>query len=333
MINNLLTIHIDELEKSGILTCDLLIKLGTNNKCVTVLRAGEYVIQSFIEKYRIKGIQNFYFDSNEYQASNNEKNEWKKMWSDIKDAQDLEEPKLIETINGILTKYNEIFFQHENNYTHLNFISETHKAFLGLSHNSISNHIEKNSTLFRRSMVLASHAMPLIISLGYYDLNFIKDSYNAILLLAFHLSNNDFTITFRNSLTLESIQKGLGLEYLNKISPLEVNKFTKFIVENEDMFQSDYKFEFLQIKDLTYFFQKSLKSEDLSIGHDTSDWITAVFWLNKIIPYDDELFKIRNANLFMAKLLSSEATVNVISNFNFKKIINNYRSFWKVPRF
>ena len=78
---------------------------------------------------------------------------------------------------------------------------------------------EKNYLLFKRSILVASLSLPLVVSFGYSDIKFLKDIYNITLLLSYHLANDNFTVTIKNALSLESMEKGLGIKYLTLKSP------------------------------------------------------------------------------------------------------------------
>lgn len=317
------TITLDELEKIGLVTADVFTILNQTKKEIILLRAGEYILPEFIDKYRAKGITSFYQRSN-FDLLENDL--WKKLWSQILIGESLDEYELYKIRKEYIKQLKLVFFDGEIKASLLSYTSITHQQFVGLSLEFMSQYAEKNYLLFKRSILVASLSLPLVISLGYNDPSFLKDLYNITLLLSYHLAQDKFTITIKNALTLESMEQGLGLKYLKLKSPKEVDCLSQ-LVDVTQSSEVSYIYQNEQIKDLLYFYQASFKSEStnsLSIEYDMPDWVSAVLLIDKIISYEDFNFQPNDATGYLKKILEKHLDVR------FKKIRNVLESFWGV---
>lgn len=326
------TISLDELEKIGLVTTDIYSILGQSKKEVTLLRAGEYVLPSFIDKYRVKGIKSFYvkhiFDPKENEF-------WKNLWGNISKCQEshgIHEFEIYKVRKEFIKNCKQVFFDGTTSSSLLSYTSATHQHFIGLSSDFMSQYAEKNYLLFKRSMLVASLSLPIIISFGYSEQSLLKDIYNISLLLSYHLANEKFTITVKNALSLENMERGLGIKYLQLKSPAEINHISK-MDEVEQVSNIAYSYHHEQIKDLIYLYQLIIdKNNETSIflERDLPDWASAVVFMDKLIPYDDLDFKLNDACKFLKEKIEKKFDERFTNSYGFKKLKNVLTSFWEV---
>lgn len=323
------TISLDELEKIGLVTGDVYSILSKTKKEITLLRAGEYVLPAFIDKFRIKGFSSFYLRAT-FEESENEL--WKKHWNEVSNNEDKGEFEIYQKRKEFISHVKSIFFDGEIKSSLLSYMSITHQKFVGLSPDFMYQYAEKNYLLFKRSMLVASLSLPLVISMGYYETNFIKDIYNTILLLSYHLSNKKFTVTMKNALSLESMEHGLGIKYLETKSPNEVKSFGS-VDEAKQISEVVYQYHHEHIKDLLYYYQTSIGmnlSEALSIDHDMPDWVSSVLLIDKLVEYEDFNFQSGDASCYLKTKLNKHWDERFKTSFGFKKIKNVLLDFWGV---
>lgn len=327
--SKLQTISLDELEKIGMTTADVFGVLQNSKREVIFLRAGEYVLPSFIDKFRAKGIKSFYLKPH---MDSQELDLWKAAWEQIKKMQNLSEFEIFEARKEFVSQFKSLYFDGKIATSLLSLMSVTHKEFAGLNSDFMFQYAEKNYILFKRSILVASLSLPLIISYGYVEWQFLKDVYNSILLLSYHLSDEKFTVTMKNALTLESMGKGLALEYLKIKSPGEViNLMNK--EELEQICTTFYEAKNEHVKDLyTIFYETYKKKEDdgILIESETPDWISVILFVEKIIPYEDYQFFPGDGKMYLKNRIEKTLTGDFIKSFSFKKIRNLLKDFWKV---
>lgn len=323
------TISLDELEKVGIVTFDVLHFLNQSKKEIILLKAGEYVLPKFIDKYRAKGIHSFLIKP-VFEIHENEN--WRKLWESFLSTQNKDEYDVFQQRKLFINAVKEVFFDAKTDNSLLSYMSVTHNQFVGLSNDFIHQYAQDNYLLLKRSILVASIALPLVISLGYADVNFLKDLYNTTLLLSCHLLDGKFTVTVKNALTLEAMEHGLGFKYLVLKSPNELSKLSDFN-KVENMSQVAYEFQNIQIKDLIYFYQSSMSkdlSETLSIENDLPDWVSAVLLIDKLIPYEEINFNPNDASGYLKKIIDKKFDERFIKSYGFKKLRCVFENFWQV---
>lgn len=324
-----LTISLDELEKIGMTTADIFGVLQNSKKEVIFLRAGEYVLPSFIDKFRAKGVKSFYLKQH---MDPKEVDLWKAAWDQVKKMESLSEFERFEARKVFTQQFKSLYFDGKVPTSLLSLMSVTHAEFSALNNEFMYQYAEKNYILFKRSILVASLSLPIIISFGYVDWQFLKDVYNSTLLLSYHLSDEKFTVTMKNALTLESMGKGLAIEYLKLKSPSEIANLLNE-EELEQMCTAFYEVKNQHVKDLYSIFYKTFKkSEDdgIAIEQETPDWISVILFVEKIIPYEDYQFVPGDGNKFLKIRIEKTLTENFLKSFGFKKIRNLLKSFWKI---
>jgi hypothetical protein len=327
--SKLMTISLDDLEKVGLATADVCSLLGRSQKEVILLRAGEYVLPSFIDKFRAKGVKSFilknHFDPQEIDL-------WKAAWKQISSVQDAGEYDQYISRKEFISHFKSLYFDEKVSTSLLSFMSTTHHIFVALSNDFMSEYAEKNFILFKRSILVASLSLPLLLSYGYSDWQFLKDVYNTTLLLSFHLADEKFTVTMKNALTLESKEQGYGHQYLSLKSPKEVDH----LINVQDLTQIcslayDYKNE--HIKDLFYYFHSAYKKQSdqkTVVEQEMPDWASAIIFVDRLIPYEDITFKSGDASGYMKKVIKSRFSDQFIKSYGFNKIRNLLKDFWEV---
>jgi hypothetical protein len=321
------TISLDVLEKIGLVTTDIFSILGQSKKEVTLLKAGEYVLPEFIDKFRAKGITSFYVRNI---FSPEENNFWLALWKKIESCQKQNDYENYQVRNEFIKEFKEIFFDEKKEASLLSYVSTTHQYFSQVSNDFLYQYAQKNYLLFKRSMVVASLSLPLVLSFGYGDLNFLKDIYNITLLLSYHLADEKFTVTIKNALSLEGMEKGLGVKYLRLKSPQEI-EFVTNLEEISHVSDVVYSYQFEQIKDLILFYKSLIvntEHENKIFESEIPDWMSAVIFIDKIIHYDEFEFKKGDAKGYLKNTLEKKCDNRFLKSYGFRKLKNLLDQVW-----
>lgn len=202
-------VSIDELISGKISLAHLFIFVA--KKPFLLLKAGEYIEKSFIEKYKAKGIASF------YALTITDKNlidNFKTALIKIKNSKTDKEKR--ESRDELFITLSENYWEGSEKKSFLNFSIACFDSFYQLESSTIETLQSFSMTLYYRSLV--SSAISVIVSLGsdYLDYSFIKDIYNCSFILDIGLADSDCSYRVLQACEEERANPGSGILYLEK---------------------------------------------------------------------------------------------------------------------
>jgi len=321
-ISKMRIMKLEEVEHLGICCGNLSYYSPATQKSFVLLRAGEYILPSFITKYRERGFKSFYYDS---QINEDEILKWTQMWKRFQEASNEFEGHQIK--DEIMQMFRDCLIEGKHHGSLLAYVNATNAVFGGLNIDYISDYASKEYTLLKRSLIVASMAIPLVVSLGYIDFSFIKDLYNTILQLDYSFAGKKFTLNVKNALELEGQESGLGLKYLQEKSPREVISFTGTVEAAADEIKA-YTCSNSQVASLIQIYRASLSTKMHSA--EMIDWVAAVIFIDRMVSFNDFDFKPNDGAGYLGSLIKKNWNDRFLQSYGFKKIRTALVDYWEL---
>lgn len=177
-----------------------------HNKPIFMLQAGDLIEDSFIARYQNAGIDCFYI-LNFVDFTNAKKYE-----------HHFENLKLAKTESQRWSERNQIvdLFKLQYIFTKktsiLEFVLSAHQNFSKIPKEVLNEYLQVSDSLLRRSMLTASLASLIALSIGYVEFEFIQDIYHASFLRDYGLVSGQYNYIIQKACELERTKPGTGLE-------------------------------------------------------------------------------------------------------------------------
>lgn len=321
---DLTTISIDEVENLGLSPGDVVYYAALSDKYFTLLRAGEFIPQTLVEKYRSRGYSSFYIKKIVNDA---EIDFWKNLLESLKVCKNEREAHAKK--RKIVAAYKEVFFKRTRPINLLDLIITNYRVFVNNSQNKTAwdDYILKNFMQFKRSLLLASLCMPLIIAMGYLDFKFLQDVFHAILFMDGAVSGSQYNLMIQKALNMDSKKAGKGVEFLKQKAPVMLPKYLKH-VDNENFLLEFYTPTFTSVKDLIRFHHEAKNGTGFPaqlFEEEISDWMSVIILIDKIIDHEEIVFGQTNDNNFLQSAFYLCWNSGFEKSYGFRKVINLFK--------
>lgn len=182
---------------------------ANSERAFLMLRAGEFVDQTWIDKYREKGLSTFY----SYNIVNNDiVQKGMSLFTKLENAK-LEEEHFYAR-NQILAWFHDYYWLSGKNSSILDLTLTCYKCFSKLDEKIVNSFKDTSILLYNRAHQIASLSTILALVFGYMDFNFLRDIYHASFLLDYGLMENKFTYNVSKACEQECINPHTGKNFL-----------------------------------------------------------------------------------------------------------------------
>ena len=163
---------LSELKAETISRSHLFHLLPGDRKAILLLRAGDYVETSFINKYLDKGVTSLY----QLEVTTQEEIDfYKAEWSKLKSARSKNEQLMIR--DQIIAQIaNDFWSSKEKSF--LSFVISCFEEFYIFPPHILEKYQELSMTLYTRSLLMSATSGVVSLCNGFTDYHFIKDFYN-----------------------------------------------------------------------------------------------------------------------------------------------------------
>jgi hypothetical protein len=309
-------VNMEEAKSLGLCPGDLTYFAAATKKHFILLRAGEFVTEAFLEKYQAKGFQSFYL----HQVVKVDFVEQYK--NALKGLQEIRKEDLHQqSMRTILDCFISGQIQGTKPLSQLDLFVAQYSVLGGLEAEFMSHYAASGYVLFKRSLSVASMVIPFLLHMGYRELHFLKEVYNAILLMDYPLIGERYTLTMRTALQKEAQVSHSGMEFLQKSSPKEAS-ILKAHTTLEGIPPTAYDFKCMAVKDLFEFHHASLSRQSFPENIDARslpDWICAVIFFDKLVSYEDTNFTENDGTGYIKKILKNKS-IAFFQSYGFFKI-------------
>ncbi|MBL7665983.1 MAG: hypothetical protein JNM93_12680 [Bacteriovoracaceae bacterium] len=206
-------ISLDELGEKQICPGHIIFMSAKFGKPVLLLRAGDFVDSTFVEKYKAKGQKSFYI----LQVTNDEAIEkFESLWMKVKIAKFENESLLAR--KELLKYFSEAYWYNDSQSCVLDYYSACFKTFSRLSDEILVQLRETSNLLFERAIQVASLSAMVALAIGYTDFEVISDVFHVSLLLDFGLTGDKFSFHIAQACEKERAMPGEGIKYLKSVN-------------------------------------------------------------------------------------------------------------------
>jgi hypothetical protein len=214
--DELSTIALTEIRAGSISHSHFFHLLPGGRRAILLLRAGDYIEQSFITKYLEKGMMSLYQLE---VVSQEDIDEYKTFWQDIRSSKS--EKELFRGRDKVLNKIVSDFWSGEEK-SFLSYVIACFDEFYFYPDHVMDKYQSISMVLYSRALLASSLSTLTALTNSYLDYNFIKDFYNTCFIMDFSLVEYG-TFHYTISMACEAERKlpGSGLELLVKMNRSE----------------------------------------------------------------------------------------------------------------
>jgi len=325
-LNEYIILSIEDVEKIKISAGDLFYFAPISNKYIRYLKAGEYVLPSFVQKLRENGIKSVYFRpySPGLQIA-----KITDLWNKLKIANENENLSEEEVAkNKIIEEYYNSIIYGSESVSLVEYVSAYISIFCEIQLKQIDDFAEKNFVLLKRSFLLASLSIPGILALGYVDFKFLKKVFNAILLMDYKLTQTDYTIHLQHFFEHDSIKSGDGHLYLREKAANELYKIEKHLEIDTLEFDNEC------LKELREIHHESANGLGFPHGiskREVPDWIALIIVMDKLLHWEDREYQTGDGTGLLTSIVEKKWTDEFDDSWGFSKIQHLFFRHWRIP--
>lgn len=297
---SLKTIQLDDLNKFKV--CPGQVFYFTKSDFpVLLLRAGDEIDPSWIERYKKKGVENL----NLYEVADSENfADIKKLFEQLKNKDSLEND--LESIYKVKKWFAEVYYSGTQRGSLLDLIIIGKEIFLKISRGHKEKIKETSVIIYYRSCLVAAFSLFIAMSLGYYDFKVLSDIYNAAFLLDYGLINEKFNYNIFLACQKENENPGEGSRFLKGVSKNDFQLFQEHPVNGKNLVVDELKeiFNHVSICNVIkkHHEQKDGKGFPLGlVSSELTDLETLIIFSDMIIPFTKNNFDVADGQEYLKK--------------------------------
>lgn len=222
------TLELAELPVGTISTHHLL--YFTPMKPFLMLRAGDYIDQSFVDKYQGKGVVSFYAHAI---ADQKEISNYTILFKRLKGMNRIKDQRSV--VDDIMKKVARDYWDPDAFKPQLNLIIAVYNEFFNLPSDIINLYQIESMVFYGRALTSATIAVLIALANGLYDHAFLQDIYSATFLLDYSLVKDSSSLLV-DACEIERKAPGKGAEYL-KLKNAPDNILQRFLVHPQKSFE------------------------------------------------------------------------------------------------
>lgn len=317
-------ILLEQLKENSICLGHLFLKMG--EKYFLMLRAADFIDREFIEKYKKKGIEKFYYYP---VANNNLIQKYQNFWNELKNSR-LEKEK-IQLIEMIFIELGKDYWIEGNEHSFIDFIIACYNEFYNLG-NDIINLLQSTShILYTRAIQVGAHVLIAAMANGYTDFNFLKDLYNVCFVLDYGLVSTNFNWNIINACEFERNNPHLGKKAIKNIlpNPDDYELFINHPIKSfELLLQEKEKFNFPEILWAIKVHHEKNNGSGFPKGltyNVISDWESIIQYADYVVAFEERtyqngdyafVFKNSFQNLYLSAHIKILPVSKIVQNVN-----------------
>lgn len=325
---DLKSINLSEI-KINTISRSYLIYLPPNEKNAFIIsRAGDFVEQELIDKYRSRGLTSLY----ELQIANPKEIEaYKSLFIKLESLKS-EKDKQIQ-IQAIAKKFGQDYWI-ESDKSFLSFALVCFEHFYMLEPKVVEKMQQTSMTLYSRAILGAAISVMNCFIHRICDPYFIKDLYNAVFIMDYGLVESDeFSYSLSNACETERNNPGQGLIYLkeNKRSEKEISSFINHSLKSAE-YAENFRDRFFnpEVIDIIKYHHEKTDGTGFPLGISysaISDMETFFMFSDYMVPFGEHRFQKDDGRFIIKKSFAFLRGAEEIDNIPVQKIFSRWESF------
>tara|TARA_Y100000780_G_scaffold232594_1_gene268529 strand:+ start:202022 stop:203080 length:1059 start_codon:yes stop_codon:yes gene_type:complete len=291
-----------------------------------LLRAGDFVEEEFLVKYKRKGIQSFYCLNI---ASEKESQKYKTIFSKFNNAKNEIQRR---RVKDELVKIFADDYWKQSDKSFLSFVSACFDQFYNLPEDVVVSLQESSLVLYSRALLTSSFSVMNCVMHSILDTNFISDLYNASFMMDYSLGGRkEFNFLLSIACEKERNAPGSGIEFLKARNDAskELLEFTEhpnlsaeLALEHSNCFYNPETVDFIR-----YHHEKA-DGSGFPGGHTygaISETETILMFGDNITPFEEHIFQNYDGALLVKEGLSKLKKLTIQN----KLPLNTTLSLWE----
>ncbi len=290
-LEDLAIISLVDLKPNTISTSHLFYLLGAQKKPILLLRAGDFIEKSFIEKYTQKGVQSLHhlpIVNEELLAK------YKSFLNDFKmarrqvDQLELRDTILLSVVEDFLAKNDECF---------LTWVIACFETFYFLPSEYVTKYQEQSMALYTRALLVSSMSTIVLLANGHIDYLFLRDFFNLAFMMDYGLlSDVGVDYTMIRACELERSCPGEGISFVekNSIGNEESARFKNHPLRSfEKIMLNEALFVYPEVIEMIKMHHEKQDGSGFPEGYfysGLSDTETVLILCDHVIPFEEFIF-------------------------------------------
>lgn len=326
-LDELTTIKLSEIKTGTVSRAHYFHLLPGKKRAILLLRAGDFVEQSFIDKYSGKGLNSFY----QLEVINqSDLDLYKSMWTQLKLARTQKEQFIIrdEIIKQLAQDY---WASSEKSF--LSFVISCFEEFYIYPPQILDRYQDVSMTLYTRALLISSVSCAVVLSNNYVDYKFIKDFYNTSFIMDYGLIEfGNFNYMLSMACESERNKPGSGIDLLKEkgCSSVEIQAFRdhpNVSLRAVNEFKS--LFEYPEVLENIKMHHEKFDGSGFPNGFyysAMSDTETLLTFCDYMIPFSEHIFSKGDGHQILSQYFEKIKKIDTQDQLPINKLISNWES-------
>ena len=302
--DDLQTISVSDLNAGSISRSHIFFLLQGSSKAILLLRAGDYIEQSFINKYIEKGVMHLWQLEI---AKLTDINKYKDLLEKLSHSQN--SGNQLEVKDQILRAVTSDFYISDEK-TFLSFVIACFDTFYLYPVHVINQYQEVSMTLYSRALLTSSVSVLASLVNGYLDYYYMRDFYNVCFIMDYSLVEySSYHFTTAMACEAERKEPGTGLlllKQMNRSAGEEQLFLNHPIISYEYALEYQDQFKYPEIQNFIKFHHEKKDGSGFPEGlcySVLSDAETILSFCDNLIPFSEHFFACGDGQLILKEYL------------------------------